>query len=444
MPFTSIRARMTGAFALAIASLLLIGGITLTRQARRTAERRCQELLGLAADRAGWEMHEPDNRANSLVDIVRKEQGELAAGDIAMIILNAQGHAVWRSRKATPHWPMGKQEQELWRVKTFTARGQTLVLALPWAGIESELREHTLQLMALGGLMLIASSLGTWIMVGRTLAPIDHLSHQAQNAAPDRLRVRLTAPSPDAELVHLVGTLNGLLERLEKDAAARGRFYAAASHELRTPLQALVGELDVILSRPREREDYRETLEAVQQQSLRLMTLVQELLQLNQLEMAPSAPPAVPVDLGDLIQRQWQGLQATADRRRLRIEPHLLDIEVLMPPAHGEILCRNLLENAAKYAPEGTAIRVAMEEHAKGARLEICNLSDTTPGADLSLWFEPFYRLDASRNSQTGGNGLGLAICKAICDVNGWEITLRHSARSIEVRVDFTSTVPIE
>ena len=91
-------------------------------------------------------------------------------------------------------------------------------------------------------------------MVGRTLSPIDRLSRQAAAASVESLDVRLAAPSRDAEVVRLVATLNGLLQRLSDAAESRGRFYAAASHELRNPLQALLGHVEVTLDKERDRE----------------------------------------------------------------------------------------------------------------------------------------------------------------------------------------------
>jgi signal transduction histidine kinase len=428
---------MTGAFTFAIALLLLAGGVALTRQSRRTAEKRAQELLRSAHARANFELNEPDNVGHPPLKVVREEQGELAAGDVALLMLDDKGREVWRSRATAPHWPLHETEREAWRADTIDMKGQTLVLALPWTETEKELRELAGQLLALGSLVVAASALGAWILVGRTLAPIDRLSHQVQNATPDRLRVRLSAPSSDAEIVHLVGTINGLLERLATDAASRGRFYAAASHELRTPLQALVGELDVILSRPRAGDEYRETIVEVQRQALRLTALVQELLQLNQLEMASAPPQSAPVNLADLVERQWRALLETASRSDLQTEFHLPDLEVQMPPAHAEMICRNLLENAIKYAAPGGRVRVAIEEWRESVHLEVWNDTSTAPETDLSLWLEPFYRPDAARNSQTGGNGLGLAICKAICATNGWEIDLHNNDDGVNVRVKF-------
>jgi signal transduction histidine kinase len=448
----SIRTRMTIGFALYIAALMLLGCTALARNTRRVAERRAQELLNAAIVITEHEVAENQRyeqehlrtglpqreRKRSLLQITQAEQVEIASGGLSLLVVDGQQRVLWQSQDRGPRWP--QQDGDDWRIRTLRSDGQTLVLALPWEKTEHGLREQLLALLGLSVLIVTASALGGWFLVGRTLAPIDHLARQARAASTESLRVRLNTPSPDIEIVHLVTTLNSLLERLGETAAARGRFYAAASHELRTPLQALTGHLEVALSRWRNAVDYEAALREAHAQAERLTSLVQDLLLLNQLDVDTSRPPGEMLDLADICETELSHLRLIVTERNLKIQCSLPDVcEITAPWNHVTMLVRNLLENAVKYAIPGSEVNITLDgpqEHVGTlpngkllngvAHLAIWNQCELIEGWEATKYFEPFFRPDASRNSQTGGNGLGLAICKAICDTQGWTIALQQ------------------
>jgi signal transduction histidine kinase len=484
----SIRARVTVGFALYIAVLMLLGCTAVARHSRRQAERRARELLEAAVVRTRYELAEnrppgPQHRRNGptqqpvqqergqlLLRVIRAEQAEIATGGLVLLVADDRRNVLWQSHGQVPRWP---QADDNWRIRTLQAGRQELILALPWEHTEHELREQMLTLLGLTALITVASAAGGWFLVGRTLAPIDQLARQAAAASADSLRVRLQAPSPDSEIIRLVATLNNLLERLGETAAARGRFYAAASHELRTPLQALTGHLEVALSRKRAAADYEAALNEGHAQAERLTSLVQDLLLLNQLDADTSRPPGVLVDLADICESEISHLRSIANERHLKVQLCLPDAcEITAPWNHITMLIRNLLENAVKYATPGGVVRIvlttppapggaaahhgAVAHHNNGAtaygataypaahtdavQLTIWNQCAMLEGWDAGKYFEPFFRPDASRNSQTGGNGLGLAICKAICDTNRWTLALQQEAGGMCACVTFAAS----
>ena len=112
------------------------------------------------------------------------------------------------------------------------------------------------------------------------------------------------------------------------------------------------------------------------------------------------------------------------------------EIEISAPSLHLEMLLRNLVENAVKYAASGSTIEI-VSERAPGARLHIWNACELPAQSHIEDWFEPFYRPDAARNSQTGGNGLGLSIVAALGRANEWQIELRQRDGGVEAIIDF-------
>ncbi len=436
MPFNlwrpnSIRARMTAGFALFIAALMLGVCAAFFATTKRADRQSADARLDLAAQEIKRELSDDKSRLDNPAEFLREENDEWRAADLAVLIVDKRGRVVAQSQREAPPWPL---RGDAWRTRQFRAGAMTVVVGVEWSETEAALRERTLLLLALSTLVVALSSLGAWVLVGRTLSPIDRLARGAKEASIQTLRVRLDAPSRDAEIVRLVDTLNDLLARLAQTAAARGRFYAAASHELRTPLQALSGHLEVALSRPREAAEYEIALDEARAQTERLTSLVQDLLLLNQLDADTSRPPGTLLDVAEICVNELAPLRALAAERELSIELDLPDAcEMLAPWNHMTMLLRNLLENAVKYATPGGSVDIAL----RGSTLTIANDCERVEGWNADKYFEPFFRPDAARHSSTGGNGLGLAICKAIADSNDWKLNLEQRDDGLCARVDF-------
>lgn len=421
----SMRARMTFGFALAIALVMALLCAGLLLWTRHTARRVVDELLDQSARQVAHEASEQSGSLPNVAFFLREEGSELSDQNLALLVVDARGRVVAQSQKRVPPWPVPEEERDNWRVRSVPWGAFTLVLAAPWREVRRHEREFALILAGLSLTVIAASGAGAWLLIGRTLSPIGLLAQQAEQASADDISVRLNSPSPDAEVTGLVATLNGLLERQAQAAQAKGRFYAAASHELRTPLQALSGFLEFGLSRPRPKEELECTLREAQEQSDRLISLVQELLLLNQLDMTTAQPPAQEIDVPDVAERLLARMEPEIQARGLRIVKSWEGVdEIRAPSQHVEMLLRNLLENAVKYAASGGLVRLSWAS----STWTVWNECAPIEGWDASKYFEPFFRPDASRHSSTGGNGLGLAICKALCQSNGWQITLQQES----------------
>jgi two-component system sensor kinase Ihk len=155
---------------------------------------------------------------------------------------------------------------------------------------------------------------------------------------------------------------------------------------------------------------------------------------LNQLETKTARSQEDLLDLADICQTELASLKPSADARRLEIKTIFADnCEITAPWSHAKILLRNILENAVKYAPSNSVVRVQLDK----STFIVCNKEELQQDEDTQKYFEPFYRPDESRASEVGGNGLGLAICKGICEVNNWKISLARDADGIKVEVRF-------
>ena len=429
-----MRARMTVLFASFVALLLFMAGLAEWAQEKERAEERVQEILAVAKTRATYEMDEDKAVGNTILEATREAQGEISVGGLALLVVDANNRVVWRSRHSAPMWPSVGGD---WRVQTLSRGGQTLVLARDWQPTQKGLNHLAGTLWRLGALTVLLAGIGAWFVVGKTLLPIEKLAIQARGASTESLRVRLSSPSSDAEMQHLTETLNGLLANVEHEARLRGRFYAAASHELRTPIQGLLGKLDVARSRPRSAAEYETVIEGLQGAAERLARLVEDLLQLNALEMGQRQAQSEPLNLAFWVERAIEQQGVDIEARGLSVEARLMDASVEAPSFYVEMLLRNLMENAVKYAVAGTALLVCLDQSDGGAELRIENSADVAENTNLEEWFEPFFRMDIARTSSTGGNGLGLTIVAALAEANDWKVELTQRGSRVVGQVRF-------
>ncbi|HEX2950536.1 MAG TPA: ATP-binding protein [Armatimonadota bacterium] len=444
----SLRTRMTLTVTAAFAIWLLLVCVGLMLYTGHTAERQADRVLTATVEALHRDMRdntwdEPGDQgqpnghgitAAILADFISEHREDLIANHVAALLIDSHGHIIQRSQKHTPSWPPPHDDD--WRIRVIPAQHVKLVLAYDWGKTEDDLREQTIILLAFSFCVVVAAAFATWVLVGRTLSPIGRLAQQASAASTETLHLRLTTPSEDIEMVELVGTLNNLLARLGETVTAKGRFYAAASHELRTPLQALSGHLEVALSRQRPADKYRAALEEAHTQTRRLTILVRDLLLLNQLDTATEPPMCETVSIADICDRAIRLCQPLVTQHDLHLHIALdQDGEISAPPTHAEMLIRNLVENAVKYATPGGDVHVALQEDPTQVTVTIHNSSTPIENWNADALFEPFFRLDASRNAKTGGNGLGLAICKAIAMTNDWQICLDHDGTGVTATV---------
>ena len=238
----------------------------------------------------------------------------------------------------------------------------------------------------------------------------------------------------------LVGSaLNTLLDHVDASLAVRQRneermrqFVADASHELRTPLSSIRGYSELSL-RALTRSDAPEdpatasahtALERIQAQSLRMTSLVEDLLLLARLEEGRELTLST-VDLSRLAIEGVEDARPTAPDHVWAIDVPEEPVELIGDTGRLQQVVTNLLANARTHTPAGT--RIAIEVAEEGSEV-VLRVRDDGPGIDPAVrdeLFSRFARGDRSRNRATGGSGLGLSITKAIVDGHGGTISVQ-------------------
>jgi signal transduction histidine kinase/sensor domain CHASE-containing protein len=292
------------------------------------------------------------------------------------------------------------------------------------------LSEHRNRGLDTPALVLYSGLLGSLLLA----LLVHHLATHRERA--ERYALSLTRELSEhrdhlQELVHeRTASLNAALQQARAANQAKSEFLANMSHELRTPMHAILGFVELGSRRAANASDPRITLyfQRIDQSGLRLLSLIDELLDLSKLDAGQMVLHPNGFDLLDLVKQVGAQLESLLIDRRLRLEISCQAASTYITADQGritQVIC-NLLSNAIKFSPEGGCIRVALSEaelpagrraqdsgSQAGLAISFIDQGVGIPTDELEHIFEKFVQSSATKNG-AGGTGLGLAICRAI------------------------------
>jgi len=319
-------------------------------------------------------------------------------------------------------------------------------MGMPTDDIEAALRGLIVTLLfGLPVLVLIVSG-GGYLLVRRSLQPVEDIRATAEKITFGNLSNRLPVPPTGDALEHLSGTLNQMLNRLEAAYEQASRFSADASHELRTPLTIIRGELESIASEKNLSESLHDRIGSVLEETERLSRIVESLFAISRLDAGEAKIQHVQFDLAALV-------RATADQMSLLAEEKKITVQIAAEapvsvegdPSRIKQVVVNLLDNAIKYTPKEGNIILKISAAQRKAILEVCDNGIGIPASSLPHVFERFYRADKTRSRETMGAGLGLAIVRSICLAHGGNVDIQSiEGKGTSCRVELPQDKRIE
>ena len=298
---------------------------------------------------------------------------------------------------------------------------------------------------------LVLAGVGGWFLARQSLSPVAAMAERARKMGAEDLSGRLPVVNPRDELGRLAGTFNDLLGRLEESittqrqlTAAQRQFMADASHELRTPVTTTRTAANVALQQlHREESEYRETLAIIEQQATRLSRIVDDMFTLARADAGTYPLLNTPMYLDEVVDDVVKAARVLASARDVSIETATIRSAVLN--GDEDLIRRlmvNLLDNAVRYSPPRSTVRLDLEQAPGGYTLSVSDHGPGIPAEAQPHIFERFYRADTARARRGGGNGgagLGLALSRWIAEAHGGHLTL---ARSSEAGTTFTAFLP--
>ena len=295
-----------------------------------------------------------------------------------------------------------------------------LTIAIPTFGTNRVLDTFGGAALIVFPVSLLVTALVSALYVGRSLAPIAALTEHAALMA-NRVTNRegfwrpLPVSSPHDELGRLAETFNHLLESVDRAIRQLRQFVTDASHELRTPLSVLHGETELMLSKPRTAEEYRETLCVFDGEFKKLTRIVEGLFTLSMADAGQLHLVCDPLYINETLEEACALVDFRARAKNIRI---VRDLNQEIPYFGDEAFLHQLflifLDNAIKYSPSGTSIRVTLDNREGEVRAAFADQGVGISTEHLPFIFERFYRAAPITSGDAQSGGLGLAIAQAI------------------------------
>ena len=274
------------------------------------------------------------------------------------------------------------------------------------------------------GITVLLALLG----IRRGLSPLQDMATEASHVSAQHWDFK---PPRGAELVAelrpLADAMETMLQRLQQSFEQQRQFLGNAAHELKTPVAILKSTVQSLLQKPRTSAEYQAGLAQSLEDVERLEKLLQGMLRLARAEQwayGTLKRNLDSVDVASTCEDAIEGLRGLAQAHGSDIQLQAEDGIVCRADAEDlQLVWINLLENAVRYSPQGTTVNVNVARQDHKARVVVQDQGPGIPAEELPLIFERFHRVDSSRNRQTGGFGLGLAIAKALVEAYGGTIT---------------------
>ncbi len=315
-----------------------------------------------------------------------------------------------------------------WRLGMMGSDETTLIVGLDTGQARDELNHLRNGFLLALPLALLLIGLGGWFVAGRALRPMRVIASTAEQVTARGLDQRIPLSNEDPEISRVIIVLNRMMDRLENSFQQATRFSADASHELRTPLAIMQGELENALQEAhpgsREQQVFGNLLEETQ----RLKTITSGLLLLARADAGQLRPVLERVDMASMLEGILEDVRVLAEETRLEFDVNITPgIVVLADPALLRTALLNLLVNAVKYNEPAGKVLATLETRDNRVFLTIGNSGPGIPEADKERIFTRFHRVDAARQRQVDGIGLGLSLAREIIRAHDGELELRES-----------------
>jgi two-component system OmpR family sensor kinase len=296
--------------------------------------------------------------------------------------------------------------------------------------------------------LLLIGVISGWF-VGRSLSPIAELTKHAAELAQlvsdprlvDRKAPQLVSHSDD-ELGHLAATFNELFARVVAVLQQLRQFVSNASHELRTPLSVLQGETELLLSERRSPEEYQKTLEVIHGELRHLSRIVEGLFTLSMADAGQLRIANDELYINEVLEEACEIAVPLGRAKGIRIDQNL--DQGIASTGDESFLCDLFLvflENAVKYSPPNTRIKVSLSRVNGAVLVRFEDQGIGISSEHLPHIFERFYRATGSSSVEARSGGLGLAIAQAIVTAHGGKIECQTALGQGST---FTVTLPLQ
>ncbi len=305
--------------------------------------------------------------------------------------------------------------------------------------IRKNMGDILLWTVLVSAIALIGAGVVSYYTAYRTVMPFVEMNTAVQCYSRGDFSMRISVEGSD-EAAQLGKSLNEMAEQLRGLEETRRSFVANVSHELRSPLTSMKGFLEAMQDGTIPPENYPEYIEIVLNETRRMVTLVNDLLDLARIESGTIQLHFEVFDINELIRRTLLTFEARLVENEMEMEVRFAQEQcsVYADPAQiGQVL-RNLIDNAIKYSPKGRSLFISTYSMRKTVYVTVRDNGIGIPQEDVPHVFDRFYKVEKAHTpTPQMGSGLGLSIVKRIIESHGQSITVR-SARGRGTQFTFT------
>lgn len=274
------------------------------------------------------------------------------------------------------------------------------------------------------------------------LRPVKQLTLAANQIASGDLSQRVAAQGND-ELAALGKAFNTMAGSLESARETRKAMTSDIAHELRTPLAIQRAILEAIQDGVYPLD--QEQIGQIYEQNQSLTRLVDDLRTLALADAGELKLDKVATDIHSLVERVVSRFRPQADQKSIHLElinnGELSNSQILVDPFRIDQVLNNLVSNAIRYSPAGSAVMVIIEKNADRMIISVRDRGEGIPEEEVENIFQRFYRMNHSRSREDGGTGLGLAIARQLVMAHGGELTVQNHP---DGGAEFVLALPVE
>jgi len=272
----------------------------------------------------------------------------------------------------------------------------------------------------------------SFTMMRRVLKPLTRMTVISSEIAAGNFNVRVPVKTKD-EIGQLALAFNRMAESLDRIEKLRRNLMIDVAHELRTPLTNIRGYLEALTDKVIPPST--ETFTLLQDETMRLALLVEDVLQLARADAAHGHLEIEMIDLRQMVDVALEPFSRFFSQKSISIKIQATEGLFLVPADRKRLtrVLRNLTDNAVRYSPENGVVEIRIESNDDTIRVTFINHCGDLMSEDLPYLFERFYRGEKSRSREHGGAGIGLSIVKELVEAHQGKVGAQLDKDQIQI-----------
>lgn len=310
-------------------------------------------------------------------------------------------------------------------IKHKTSKGDYIVITVAENYFEINQAENLIKtlLFAIAAAFLLLLYIALYFSKN-IFKPISSITEKVKEISSENLHLRLNEDNANEELYELSSTFNDMLDRIETSFETQNNFISNASHELRTPLTAIIGETDVVLSKPRQTNEYIESLKIILQEAEKLDNKTKALLFLAQTGFNGKTQKFERIRIDQLLWDVKENLDILNSKNRIHLDMELLPENPLKLKVNGNIQLlhlafSNIISNGCKYS-NYDHVTVSIGASDDNVYVVIKDKGIGIPENEIKYIYDPFFRASNTKNYE--GYGIGLPLTRNIIRIHNGKL----------------------